>query len=155
MNGDRMKVATGPWKIQRSWSVLSVFVYLMVLGAMCSPAQGQVGAASLSGVVQDQTGAAVPGAAVTIQNTASGAERHLQSNSAGEFAFSAVASGDYKVTIEHAGFKQLVRPAVHLNPGDALALTDLQLTLGDVSQSVTVSTTVASLPLDSGQLSST
>ena len=57
--------------------------------------------------------------------------------------------------MEHAGFKQLVRPAIHLNAGDSLALTDLQLTVGDVSQSVTVSTTVASLPLDSGQLSST
>ncbi len=61
-----------------------------MLVAMCGPARGQVGAASLSGMVQDQTGAAVPGATVTIQNTASGAERHLQSNSAGEFTFSAV-----------------------------------------------------------------
>jgi hypothetical protein len=156
MNRDRIKVdAAGPWNIGKSWSVLSLFVCLMVVGVMGSPARGQVGAASLSGIVQDQTGAAVPGSSVTIQNTASGAERHLQSNSAGEFAFSAVPSGDYRVTVEHAGFKQLVRPAVHLNPGDSLALTDLQLSVGDVSQSVTVSTTVASLPLDSGQLSST
>jgi hypothetical protein len=156
MNRDRIKVdAAGPWNIGKSWSVLSLFVCLMVVGVMGSPARGQVGAASLSGIVQDQTGAAVPGSSVTIQNTASGAGRHLQSNSAGEFAFSAVPSGDYRVTVEHAGFKQLVRPAVHLNPGDSLALTDLQLSVGDVSQSVTVSTTVASLPLDSGQLSST
>jgi hypothetical protein len=156
MNRDRIKVdAAGPWSIGKSWSVLSLFVCLMVVGVMGSPARGQVGAASLSGIVQDQTGAAVPGSSVTIQNTASGAVRHLQSNSAGEFAFSAVPSGDYRVTVEHAGFKQLVRPAVHLNPGDSLALTDLQLSVGDVSQSVTVSTTVASLPLDSGQLSST
>jgi hypothetical protein len=156
MNRDRIKVdAAGPWSIGKSWSVFSLFVCLMVVGVMGSPARGQVGAASLSGIVQDQTGAAVPGSSVTIQNTASGAVRHLQSNSAGEFAFSAVPSGDYRVTVEHTGFKQLVRAAVHLNPGDSLALTDLQLSVGDVSQSVTVSTTVASLPLDSGQLSST
>jgi Carboxypeptidase regulatory-like domain len=156
MNRDRIKVdAAGPWNIQRSWSVLSLFVCLILLAVVGSPARGQVGAASLSGIVQDQTGATVPDASVTIQNAASGAGRHLQSNSAGEFAFSAVPSGDYRVTVEHAGFKQLVRPAVHLNPGDSLSLTDLQLSLGDVSQSVTVSTTTASLPLDSGQLSST
>ena len=105
--------------------------------------------------MQDPTGATSAGATVTIQNAASGAERHLQSNSAGAFTFSAVPSGDYKVTVEHTGFKQLVRAAVHLNPGDSLALTDLQLSVGDVSQSVTVSATTAALPLDSGQLSST
>ena len=38
------------------------------------------------------------------------------------FTFSAIPSGDYKLTVEHAGFKQLVRTAVHLNPGDSLAL---------------------------------
>ena len=156
MNRDGMKVgAAGSRKFRQSWIALGLFVYAILLLAICSPARGQVGAASLSGIVEDTTGASIPGATVTIQNSASGAVRHLQSNSAGAFTFSAVPVGDYKLTVEHAGFKQLVRPAIHLNAGDTLTLTDLQLTVGDVSQSVTVSTTVASLPLDSGQLSST
>ena len=132
MNCDRRKAGTaGCWNVLRSWSVLSLFVCLIGLAGMSVPARGQVGAGSLSGMVQDQTGAAVPGATVTIQNTASGAVRSLQSNSAGDFTFSAVPSGDYKVTVEHTGFKQLVRPAVHLNPGDSLSLTDLQLSVGE------------------------
>ncbi len=156
MNCDRMNVeATGVGSTRRAWDVLSFLLCFVFLGSVCISAWGQVGAGSLSGIVQDTTGAIIPGATVTIQNTASGAQRHLQSNSAGAFTFSAIPSGDYKVTVEHAGFKQLVRASVHLNAGDSLALTDLQLTVGDVSQSVTVSTTVASLPLDSGQLSST
>jgi hypothetical protein len=144
-----------PWFVLSGRGFLNLSVCLILLAMLSSPAHAQVGAASLSGTVEDTTGASVPGATVTIQNTASGLQRHLQSNSAGEFSFSAVPSGDYKVTIEHAGFKQLVRPAIHLNAGDSIALTDLQLTVGDVSQSVTVSTTTAGLPLDSGQLSST
>jgi len=156
MNSDRTKVeATGARSTLGIWNVLSSLICLILLAVVCSPAWGQVGAASLSGIVEDTTGASIPGATVTIQNAASGAERHLQSNSAGAFTFSAVPSGDYKVTVERAGFKQLVRSGVHLNAGDSLALTDLQLSVGDVSQSVTVSTTEASLPLDSGQLSST
>ena len=147
--------ATRPWYVLSGRGFLNLSVCLMLLAILCSPVWAQVGAASLSGLVQDTTGASVPGATVTIQNTASGAQRHLQSNSAGGFAFSAVPSGDYKVTVERTGFKQLVRTGVHLNAGDSLALTDLQLSVGDVSQSVTVSTTTASLPLDSGQLSST
>jgi hypothetical protein len=147
--------AARPWYVLSGLGFLNLSVCLILLALLCSPAWAQVGAASLSGIVQDTTGASVPGATVTIQNTASGAQRHLQSNSAGEFSFSAVPSGDYKVTVEHAGFKQLVRPGVHLNAGDSLALTDLQLSVGDVSQTITVSTTEATLPLDSGQLSST
>jgi hypothetical protein len=141
------------WRARR---VLSFFVCMVLLSVLCgSAAWAQVGSAALSGTVQDQTGAIVPGATVTIQNSASGAQRILQSNGAGSFTFSAIPSGDYKLTVEHPGFKQLVRTAVHLNPGDSLALTDLQMSVGDVSQSVTVNTTVAGLPLDSGQLSST
>ena len=147
--------AVGRWYVRSGRSFLGVSACLILLAMLCSPAWAQVGAAALSGTVQDTTGASIPGATVTIQNTASGAQRQLQSNSAGEFSFSAVPSGDYKVTVEHAGFKQLVRPSIHLNAGDSLALTDLQLSVGDVSQTVTVSTTTAGLPLDSGQLSST
>ena len=41
----------------------------------CGAAHGQVGAASLSGIVQDKTGAVIPNATVTVQNNASGAQR--------------------------------------------------------------------------------
>jgi len=147
--------ASRRWYVRSGRSFLGISACLLLLAMLCSPAWAQVGAASLSGIVEDTTGASVPDATVTIQNTASGAQRRLQSNSGGEFSFSAVPSGDYKVTVEHAGFKQLVRAGVHLNAGDSLALTGLQLSVGDVSQSITVSTTTAGLPLDSGQLSST
>ncbi len=148
--------AIRPWYRRRSRGVLSISVCLtLLLSMLCGSASGQVGAGSLSGIVQDQTGAIVPGATVTIKNAASGARRTTQSNGSGSFTFSAIPSGDYQLMVEHAGFKQLVRPSIHLNPGDNLSLTDLQLNVGAVNQSVTVSTTVASLPLDSGQLSST
>ncbi len=118
MNCDRMNVeATGVGSTRRAWDVLSFLLCFVFLGSVCISAWGQVGAGSLSGIVQDTTGAIIPGATVTIQNTASGAQRHLQSNSAGAFTFSAIPSGDYKVTVEHAGFKQLVRASVHLNAG--------------------------------------
>jgi len=115
----------------------------------------QVGAGSLSGVVEDPTGAIISGATVVLQNNASKAERSLHSNAAGAFTFAAVPSGDYTLTVQLTGFQKLVRPGIHLNPGDSLSLSDLKMVVGDVSQTVSVETNVAGLPLDSGQLSST
>jgi hypothetical protein len=109
----------------------------------------------LSGIVQDQSGAIIPGASVTVQNAASGAQRALHSNGSGSFTFSAIPSGDYNLTVQAPGFKQLIRSSIHLNPGDSISLSDLHLEVGNVSETVSVSTTVAGLPLDSGQLSST
>ena len=141
--------------IRRNHGRFGLFLCLLLMTGLCVPARGQVGAASLSGIVEDQTGAIVPGASVTIQNAASGAQRESRSNGSGSFTFSAVPSGDYNLTIQATGFKQLVRSSIHLNPGDSLALPDIRLNVGDVSQTVSVSTTTAGLPLDSGQLSST
>jgi len=144
----------GSFGVRGNYRGLS-FLLSLLLAVGFWPAQGQVGAGSLSGIVEDQTGAIVPGASVTVQNAASGAQRTSPSNGAGSFTFSALPSGDYTLTIKAPGFKQLVRSAIHLNAGDSLALSDLHLDVGDVSQTVSVNTTVAGLPLDSGQLSST
>jgi len=133
--------------------VLSV-ICLCVL-AVTPFAWGQVGAASLSGVVQDPTGAIVPGANVTLHNLATGSNRVSQSNGAGAFIFEAIPSGDYTLVIQRTGFKRLSQPGIHLNAGDELSLPNLKLGLGDVSETVTVDTNVAGLPLDNGQLSST
>jgi hypothetical protein len=130
-------------------------VWSLCLGLLVGTGNAQVGAASLSGVIQDQTGAIIPNAAVTLQNITSGAQRTLHSNSAGAFTFSAVPSGDYKLTIGQQGFKQLTQSPIHLNPGDAISLPQLQLQIGQVSDTIEVAAEAGALPLDSGQLSST
>ena len=115
----------------------------------------QVGVASLSGVVQDQTGAVLTNATVTLSNAANGAEITLQSNGAGAFTFAAVPSGDYSVSVKHGGFSAYTRTGIHLNPGDAVSLPVLTLKAGSTNETVTVTAEIAGLPLDSGQLSST
>jgi len=110
---------------------------------------------SLSGVVQDQTGAIVSGATVTLQNTPNGIQRISHSDGSGSFSFEAVLSGDYTLTVQEAGFKQTVRSGIHLNPEDSLSIPDLSLTVGTTSETITVAADTAGLALDSGQLSST
>jgi Carboxypeptidase regulatory-like domain len=127
-----------------------------LLGVFVSAAAyGQVGAASLSGIVQDQTSAVVRGATVTLHNNDSGADRTIQSNGSGAFNFAAVPSGDYKLTVDMSGFRQFVRPDIHLNAGDALALPEIKLGVEAASTTVAVEVTTGGLPLDNGQLAST
>jgi hypothetical protein len=132
-----------------------VSVFLLCVGLLCSVAKGQVGAASLSGVVQDSTGAVIPGATVTLQNRASGLQRVVKSNGSGEFSFAAVPVGDYTVTILQNGFQQSVDTNVHLNAGDALSLAPTKLEVGATTTTVSVEDTTQAIPLDSGQLAST
>ena len=131
---------------------------LMVIAAFiggATAAHAQVGAASVSGIVEDQANAVVPNATVVLTNVQSAAERTGNTNGSGYFEFAAVPSGDYTVTVRASGFKQLVRSSIHLNPGDTLALPDLHLGIGEAVATVSVGTDVAGLPLDNGQLSST
>src|SRR5262249_33023877 len=64
--------------------------------------------ATLSGVVTDQTGAAIPGATVTAQNTKTGVTSKLVSNEAGVYRFVSLQPGVYRVTAERTGFRTSV-----------------------------------------------
>ena len=137
--------------------ILPAFAFLPILALLllASLATAQVGSASLGGVVQDPSGAAVADAGITLQDVLSGSTRVVKSNAAGEFSFAAVPSGDYTLKVEKAGFSNYLQKSVHLDPGDSRTLTDVRLTVGGQSQTVTVDAEVAGIPLDSGQLSST
>jgi hypothetical protein len=122
---------------------------------LASPMRAQVGAASLSGEVQDSTGAVVPGAAVTAHNVQTGADRTSRSNGAGVFTFAALPSGNYNIIVSRQGFSSLTRQGIHLDPGDDKSVTGLQLGIASAVETVTVNQNQQGLSLDSGQLSST
>jgi hypothetical protein len=132
-------------------------VLLSMLGFLALSHQliAQVGSATIGGLVLDQTGAAVPEATVVLHNTQTGTERQVKSTGSGVFTFSAVPSGDYNLTINHAGFKAYEQTSIHLDPGDNKSVQDIRLAVGAATETVTVTEEVAGIPLDNGQLSST
>lgn len=143
--------AGSPRKLRWPSALLACLAVLL----LASFAMAQVGAGSLSGIVQDPSLAAISGANITLTNLQNGLERTTRTNSAGAFFFAAVPSGDYKLSIRETGFQELVRLGLHLNPGDALALSDLKLTVQGSKENVIVEATPSAIPLDSGQLSAT
>jgi hypothetical protein len=70
-----------------------------------SPADAQVLYGSIVGNVTDSTGAAVPGATVTIEQTETKLTRELVADAAGAYHFTAVPSGTYSVTVTMNGFR--------------------------------------------------
>jgi outer membrane receptor protein involved in Fe transport len=106
----------------------------VVLGG--GAALGQFGS-SVNGTVLDQTGAVVPGATVTLTNTATQQTRTATSSSNGAYAFSELAPGSYTLTATAKGFEaaSLTNVAV---AAETPRTANLTLTTGTASETVTV-----------------
>ena len=87
----------------------------------------------------------VPGAQATLTGTKTGNKRTTKANSAGNFVFAAVPTGDYDIRIEMPGFEATVLHNIHLDPADNKNLTKVVLTVGEVTQTVNVSSADAGL----------
>lgn len=94
--------------------------------------------ATLSGRISDTTGAAISGATVEIKNVDTGETWKASSNNDGDYQVAFLMPGNYTVTAETPGFKKIIRDGIKLLVAGH-GVVDLQLALGDVNQSVTVS----------------
>jgi hypothetical protein len=104
----------------------------------------QVDRAVLNGTVTDPAGAAVPGAKITVQNTATGYTRELVTGDSGFFRLAALPVGSFQVTVSKEGFKQAKFENVQLQVGVTRTL-DAQLEVGAVSTSVEVTAAATTL----------
>jgi hypothetical protein len=93
---------------------------------------------TILGTVSDNTGAILPGAKVTVQQTATGLERTTQTSADGSYAIPELPIGSYTVTISSVGFETSVTKNVVVNVATERRV-DAQLTTGAVSQVVEVS----------------
>src|SRR5437867_2255164 len=108
---------------------------LLILFASLSFAQLDTG--TISGMVADQTGAAVPGASVAIKHIETGVVRQLVTNEAGRYEAVALPVGTYEVTASLAGFQTFVRGGIGLTVGRN-AVVDMALRVGDVTEAITI-----------------
>ena len=118
-----------------AWSGRGSVLLVVLMGASLAVAQLDTG--TISGTVTDQSGGAVPGAAITIRNVATGITRSLVTNAAGRYEAAALPVGSYEVRASLAGFQTLVRSGITLTVGRN-AVVDLALQVGEVAQAITV-----------------
>jgi Carboxypeptidase regulatory-like domain/TonB dependent receptor len=92
----------------------------------------------IEGTVFDNSGAVVPGAEVTLLDTAQNQTRQIKADSAGHFEFDNLTAGQYQLTAVMQGFQTNVSGTVTVNLGGNTHY-DFKLHTGSVQQSVTVS----------------
>jgi iron complex outermembrane receptor protein len=91
---------------------------------------------AIRGTVQDQSGGLVPGAAITVTNTRTGAVARVTTDSSGSFAVARLQPGEYRVHAELLGFRSADAPVTVAD--GAIETVDLTLSIAPVSETVTV-----------------
>ncbi|WP_188552846.1 TonB-dependent receptor [Edaphobacter dinghuensis] len=110
-------------------------------------AAAQVDEGSITGTVQDATGAVVPDAQVTLLNTDQGITLNVKTNTAGQYTFSPVRIGHYAVTVSAAGFATTTQKNLTVNVAQSLQV-NVQLKLGTAAETVEVNTAPPLLQTD-------
>ena len=122
------------------FAIFRLSVVALLMGLLCSvspPVMAQVGQATVSGTVQDASGAVIAGAAITLTDTSSRTQRTATSDSHGFFSFTALPAAAYEVKFNKADFAELRRTIV-VHIADHLEIPDIRLAVSAASQSMTV-----------------
>lgn len=98
---------------------------------------GQSDRGTITGRVTDNTGAAVPGATVSVVNTATNSTSTSVTSSDGIYTVPALPPGNYKVKVEKAGFKTAEVTNVALVAGNT-ASADVAMEVGQISETVQI-----------------
>jgi hypothetical protein len=109
-------------------------------------------AGSISGTVTDINGGILPGATITLISEKDGTSRTSVANDEGRFVFSTLQPGPYTIKVEQPGFQTLQRTHTILSANETLALGDLKLTAGNISEVVTVASSGATVEKESSDL---
>lgn len=109
---------------------------------------------TISGLVQDSSGAVVPAARVTITNTATNAQFTTNSTDAGDYTAPNLAAGQYSVRVEKEGFKPALRTNVTLNAASSVRV-DVGLEVGTAEQAIEISATAELLQTENAKSSTT
>jgi hypothetical protein len=104
---------------------------------VCIPAFSQGSTGRIQGSITDQSGGTVPGATVTISDTARGTTRTLTTDESGEYDAPSLTPSTYKVRVEIKGFKSVERDNVILEVNGTVRV-DLKLEPGQIEQTITV-----------------
>jgi len=108
---------------------------------------------SIFGTVDDPSGQAVLGAAVTLRNQATASSVQLLTDERGGFTANGLLPGSYSLTIAKAGFKQIEQSDIVLTAGERRSLGPLVLQLGAVTETVWVNADPAAVQTVSSERS--
>ena len=122
--------------MSKSWRTGLLGFALLVACAVGAAAQSQATTGVIEGTVVDADGGVLPGATVTLRNTATNFEQVVTTGPEGRFRAVQLPLGPYRITVSLDGFATLVREGIELAVGQTITLT-LTMQVG-VEQEITV-----------------
>src|SRR6266576_2009463 len=128
------------------------FVVLVFSPLLLVTAHAQVAGATLSGTVSDQSGGVLPQAAISIKNIATGITRTSATSTAGFYSVPNLLPGSYEIRASAQGFSTELQSGITLTVGEQQIL-NFTLQVGQISQTVEVSTEAPTVELASSSIS--
>src|ERR1051326_8951078 len=112
-----------------------VLISLILLSGITVSAQSTT--ATIAGVVQDASGAVIPGVSITAKNVETGLTRTATSDEGGRYTIPELTLGDYEMEAQLPGFQTEVRTGITLMVGSS-AVVNFSLKVGQISDRVTI-----------------
>jgi hypothetical protein len=131
---------------KRSWLCFACLLLFAAYGAFAQVDQG-----TITGVVQDSSGAVIPNASVSLTNVDTGLVLQAKSNGSGLFTFSPIKIGAYSISVTAPGFQTFTQENLRVDVG-ARVNVPISLQPGQVSETVTVSTAPPLLQTQEGSV---
>ena len=142
-----MSKSSSPLRLRAAMLMVVIAVF-----ALAGPARAQTITGSISGAVTDSTGGIIPAATVTLASEKTGQMRTAATNGEGRFNFAALQPGSYSLKIEQQGFQAFEQRNIILSANENLALGDLKLQPGQVSETVSIMSEGAIVERESSDL---
>ncbi|MGH9784138.1 MAG: TonB-dependent receptor domain-containing protein [Terriglobia bacterium] len=133
------------------WGSLGLGGIVGWLALTTSLAFAQLPTATISGQVRDSSGAAIPGATVTVTSGETGRTRSTMTSGSGRFSVAGLAVGTYDVRAEAVSFRPEIRRELKLEVGQE-AVLNFSLAVGAVLEAVTVTAEAPLVDTTSGSL---
>ncbi|HXM97119.1 MAG TPA: TonB-dependent receptor [Candidatus Dormibacteraeota bacterium] len=135
--------------VNRSLAPLLAAVFML---SVTVATHAQVTGATLSGTVTDSSGGVIPGAQISVTNTATGIKQEFQADSAGYYTAPNLAPGVYEVKVTAKGFNSTIS-TLTLAVGAQQQL-NIPMKVGETSQTVEVTGAIQQVELSSSTLTS-
>jgi hypothetical protein len=137
----------------------SILAACAIVGALfvgiASPVVAQVATGTITGTVRDAQGGVMPGATVTAVSATRGTSVDVVTDGNGDFVFPNVAGDTYHIRVTMSGFKTLERRDVAVSPGDRAVVGTLVIEVGNLAETVTVTSEAPLIQAQTGERSFT
>jgi len=140
-------------RAKRQWVSVVAPCAVFLLLALPSRLAAQYETGTISGTASDSSGAALPDAKIEAKNVGTNVTQTTLSDPAGRFRIPDLPIGNYEVEASKAGFQTVVHKGITLTVGANLVV-DFSLSVGQVTQTVTVESEVTRVETQTAAVSS-